>query len=190
MQDRLKPFLSGAYREQRWWRWWQWWCEPLRRIQLPVMKRRSSRLAGATAASTGSKTKKIPAAKCNKPSAPRGPDALGAGCSANERVMRARELALHKRGVGPIAGVDEAGRGPLMGPVVAAAVVIPLHVHIEGIADSKALTHQRREELFELIKNHPDVHHAVSIVDHHTIDRYARGASCAVCACAVCVRCA
>ena len=104
--------------------------------------------------------------------------------------MRARELALHKRGVGPIAGVDEAGRGPLMGPVVAAAVVIPLHVHIEGIADSKALTHQRREELFELIKNHPDVHHAVSIVDHHTIDRYARGAARAVCVrCMQCMQC-
>src|SRR5947199_43427 len=56
-----------------------------------------------------------------------------------------RERALIKRGVWPVAGCDEAGRGPLAGPVVAAAVVLdPNRIH-KGIDDSKRLTPERRE---------------------------------------------
>ena len=62
-----------------------------------------------------------------------------------------RERALIKRGVWPVAGCDEAGRGPLAGPVVAAAVVLDPKRIPKGIDDSKRLTAERREELFEEI---------------------------------------
>lgn len=51
-----------------------------------------------------------------------------------------------------ICGVDEAGRGPLCGPVVAAAVILPRDVEIEGLNDSKKLTEKKREKLFDVIK--------------------------------------
>src|SRR6202165_4803832 len=62
-----------------------------------------------------------------------------------------RERALIKRGVWPVAGCDEAGRGPLAGPVVAAAGVLDPRRIPKGIDDSKRLTAERREELFEEI---------------------------------------
>lgn len=62
-----------------------------------------------------------------------------------------RERALLKRGVWPVAGCDEAGRGPLAGPVVAAAVVLDPRRIPKGIDDSKRLTAEQREELFEKI---------------------------------------
>ncbi|KRR29683.1 ribonuclease HII [Bradyrhizobium retamae] len=62
-----------------------------------------------------------------------------------------RERALIKRGVWPVAGCDEAGRGPLAGPVVAAAVILDPKRIPKGIDDSKRLTPERREELFEEI---------------------------------------
>ncbi|MGA8899516.1 ribonuclease HII [Bradyrhizobium sp.] len=62
-----------------------------------------------------------------------------------------RERALIKQGVWPVAGCDEAGRGPLAGPVVAAAVVLDPKRIPKGIDDSKRLTAERREELFEEI---------------------------------------
>lgn len=51
-----------------------------------------------------------------------------------------------------VCGTDEAGRGPLCGPVVAAAVILPRDIEIEGLNDSKKLTEKKREKLFELIK--------------------------------------
>jgi ribonuclease HII len=62
-----------------------------------------------------------------------------------------RERALIKRGVWPVAGCDEAGRGPLAGPVVAAAVVLDPKRIPKGMNDSKRLTAEKREELFEEI---------------------------------------
>lgn len=62
-----------------------------------------------------------------------------------------RERALLKSGVWPVAGCDEAGRGPLAGPVVAAAVVLDPKRIPKGLDDSKRLSKQRREELFEEI---------------------------------------
>ncbi len=62
-----------------------------------------------------------------------------------------RERALIKRGVWPVAGCDEAGRGPLAGPVVAAAVVLDPRRIPKGIDNFKRLTAERREELFEQI---------------------------------------
>jgi len=62
-----------------------------------------------------------------------------------------RERALLKRGIWPVAGCDEAGRGPLAGPVVAAAVVLDPARVPKGLDDSKRLSAERREELFEKI---------------------------------------
>jgi ribonuclease HII len=75
-----------------------------------------------------------------------------------------------ERGMINIAGVDEAGRGPLAGPVVAAAVVFPMDQWIEDVDDSKKLTEGKREELFDEIYSKA-LGVAVSVVDHRTIDR-------------------
>ncbi len=55
-------------------------------------------------------------------------------------------------GYSPVCGVDEAGRGPLAGPVCAAAVILPLDFPIDGLNDSKKLTEKRREALFPIIQ--------------------------------------
>ncbi len=55
------------------------------------------------------------------------------------------------RGFSMVCGVDEAGRGPLCGPVVAAAVILPTGLVIEGLNDSKKLTEKKREKLFDII---------------------------------------
>ena len=67
-----------------------------------------------------------------------------------------------------IAGVDEAGRGPLAGPVVAAAVILPNNHKIDGLADSKKLSPKKRKRLFDEIKSVSQV--GVGIVSHKTID--------------------
>jgi ribonuclease HII len=73
-----------------------------------------------------------------------------------ERPERPRDLLEYERGFWgrgrSVAGVDEAGRGPLAGPVVAAAVILPEGVCVEGADDSKALTAQVREELYVRIR--------------------------------------
>jgi ribonuclease HII len=60
-----------------------------------------------------------------------------------------------------VAGVDEVGRGPLAGPVVAAAAVLPQHLDLAGLKDSKKMSEQARERLFEQLTSHPDVLWAV-----------------------------
>lgn len=57
----------------------------------------------------------------------------------------------HEAGYTYVCGVDEAGRGPLCGPVVAAAVILPDGLYIEGLTDSKKLTEKKREKLFDQI---------------------------------------
>jgi ribonuclease HII len=79
-----------------------------------------------------------------------------------------RERALLRGGVAPVAGVDEAGRGPLAGPVVAAAVILDLDLVPEGLADSKLLRPARREELYETILASADV--AIACVSAARID--------------------
>jgi ribonuclease HII len=80
------------------------------------------------------------------------------------------ERALWRQGVGHVAGVDEAGRGPLAGPVIAAAVVFPKELVIEGVNDSKKCTAKQREELFlRIMKQALGV--GVGMVDHEEIDR-------------------
>ncbi len=62
------------------------------------------------------------------------------------------ENAARQKGYTAVCGVDEAGRGPLMGPVCAAAVILPEGVQIEGVNDSKKLSEKKREALYEVIK--------------------------------------
>lgn len=62
------------------------------------------------------------------------------------------ERELHKEGVGLICGVDEAGRGPLAGPVCAAAVILPPEAELSGLNDSKKLSEKKREQLFPEIQ--------------------------------------
>ena len=61
------------------------------------------------------------------------------------------ELNAISQGYSNVCGVDEAGRGPLCGPVVAAAVILPLGLHIDGLNDSKKLTEAKREKLYDII---------------------------------------
>ncbi|MGB9809905.1 MAG: ribonuclease HII, partial [Caldanaerobacter sp.] len=79
------------------------------------------------------------------------------------------EKALYKKGFNLIGGVDEAGRGPLVGPVVAACVILPKGVFIPEIKDSKKLSENKREILAEIIKRQA-VAYGIGIVDHDEID--------------------
>ncbi|MZP43518.1 ribonuclease HII [Heliobacterium gestii] len=81
-----------------------------------------------------------------------------------------RESLLHGKGFQVIAGVDEAGRGPLAGPVAAAAVILPPGCIIEGLNDSKKLTPARREMLAEVIKGR-SLAWGVGIISSRVIDR-------------------
>ena len=80
------------------------------------------------------------------------------------------ERALKKRGILLIAGIDEAGRGPLAGPVVAAAVVFLEHRRFTGLDDSKKLAPEFRRELFAQITSASHVRWAVSVQNVTTID--------------------
>ena len=62
------------------------------------------------------------------------------------------EDSFYAEGLQVICGVDEAGRGPLAGPVCAAAVILPKHLELPGLTDSKKLTDKKRRELFPIIK--------------------------------------
>ena len=62
------------------------------------------------------------------------------------------EKELYKNNISLIAGVDEAGRGPLAGPVVAAAVILPKNYKLDGLNDSKQLTEKKREEYFKVLE--------------------------------------
>lgn len=85
--------------------------------------------------------------------------------------MLVYEQEAYQKGFRLIAGVDEAGRGPLAGPVVAAACILPKDLLIAGIDDSKKLTSQKRKVIFEELKSNPSVTYAIGIVDSTEIDR-------------------
>ncbi|MBI2161902.1 MAG: ribonuclease HII [Candidatus Rokubacteria bacterium] len=80
------------------------------------------------------------------------------------------EARAWRTGLGRVAGLDEAGRGPLAGPVVAAAVIIAPDRRIKGLADSKLLPPERREELYHVIQERA-LAVGIGVVDHETIDR-------------------
>lgn len=79
------------------------------------------------------------------------------------------EKQLNGKGFRYVAGVDEAGRGPLAGPVYAAAVILPEDARLDGINDSKKLSEKKREELFEKITDIA-VAYAIFSVDEKEID--------------------
>lgn len=83
--------------------------------------------------------------------------------------MKKPEAELHENGYRYIAGVDEVGRGPLAGPVVAAAVVMPEDFDVPGIDDSKKLSEKKREEMFDVIKQHA-VCTGIGMAEHEVID--------------------
>ena len=93
--------------------------------------------------------------------------------------MRKRELitapttiedAYFAKAIWPVAGIDEAGRGPLAGPVVACAIILPHGVIIEGVNDSKKISIKRREKLAEIIKK-LSICYAFGIIEPHEIDK-------------------
>ena len=73
------------------------------------------------------------------------------------------------KGITCICGVDEAGRGPLAGPVCAAAVILPPNLDIPGLDDSKKLTDKRRRELFPIIKEQA-LAYGIAFATHEEID--------------------
>ena len=73
------------------------------------------------------------------------------------------------RGVQIICGVDEAGRGPLAGPVCAAAVILPANIEIPGLNDSKKLSDKKRRELYLIIKEKA-IAYGIAFADHKEID--------------------
>ena len=84
-------------------------------------------------------------------------------------VTQDYEQAAREQGFGAVCGVDEAGRGPLAGPVVAAAVILPEGCVIDGLNDSKKLTEKRRDALYDEICDKA-LAYAIASVDHTVID--------------------
>lgn len=89
--------------------------------------------------------------------------------SKNNKIGLEIEHKLWTEGNELIAGVDEAGRGPLAGPVVAAAVIFPKGIFIEDVDDSKKVSAKKRELLFDLIMGKA-ISVGIGIIDHNTID--------------------
>lgn len=79
------------------------------------------------------------------------------------------EKELYAKGITLIAGVDEVGRGPLVGPVVTAAVILPVNYHLEGLTDSKKLTEKKRNEFYKIIMQDA-ISVAIGIKDNKVID--------------------
>lgn len=86
------------------------------------------------------------------------------------KTLMRYEAKARKEGYQVIAGIDEAGRGPLAGPVVAAACIIPLRTVIPFVNDSKQLTAKKRAEIFDFIVNHKKIIWAVGIMSHEVVD--------------------
>ena len=83
--------------------------------------------------------------------------------------MKEPESSLHTEGYRFVAGVDEVGRGPLAGPVVTAAVVLPEDFDVLGVDDSKKLSEKRREELYDQILDRC-LAYGIGMADHKVID--------------------
>ena len=87
----------------------------------------------------------------------------------NEDELLNYEKELYKQGYKLIGGVDEAGRGPLVGPVVAACVILPINYSCPGLNDSKQLTEKKRDKLYDIIFRDA-VSVGIGVVDAKTID--------------------
>ena len=85
-------------------------------------------------------------------------------------TMLRYEKELYAEGINLIAGVDEVGRGPLAGPVVAAAVILPKDCKIKGLNDSKKIPKKKHMEIFQAVKNQA-LAIGIGIMDNHVIDQ-------------------
>ena len=83
--------------------------------------------------------------------------------------LKNKEIQLYQNGIQTICGIDEAGRGPLAGPVVIAACVMPKDSMIEGVNDSKKISEKKRELLYEQITKEA-ISYGVGIIDQKRID--------------------
>lgn len=90
--------------------------------------------------------------------------------SADNILNRETERILWKEGYKYVVGIDEAGRGPIAGPVVAAAVVVPVDKIIAGAADSKKLSEKKRNAIYKQIMEDSSVLVTFSVIDHTKID--------------------
>ena len=79
------------------------------------------------------------------------------------------ERELREKGIALIAGVDEVGRGPLVGPVVAACCILPEEFNLDGLTDSKKLSEKKRDFFFEEIKKQA-IAYGIGIIDERKID--------------------
>ena len=88
-----------------------------------------------------------------------------------ERLTKLKEIEkdLYEKGFQKIAGIDEAGRGPLAGPVVVAGVIMPQDSMIEGVNDSKKVSEKKREKLYDLILEQA-ICYSVAIIGQDVID--------------------
>ena len=86
-----------------------------------------------------------------------------------ENMDYSYEINAKNKGYNAVCGVDEAGRGPLAGPVYAAAVILPEGCEIEGLNDSKKISEKKREKLFDVIIEKA-VSYSIASVDEKTID--------------------
>lgn len=85
-------------------------------------------------------------------------------------AMLRYEKELYVQGINLIAGVDEVGRGPLAGPVVAAAVILPKNCKIKGLNDSKKIPKKKHQEIFQAVKDNA-LAIAIGIMENHVIDQ-------------------
>ena len=82
-----------------------------------------------------------------------------------ERLQEIQKIenSLYEKGINSICGIDEAGRGPLAGPVVVASVIMPKDSLIEGINDSKKISEKKREMLYEKIVEEAVAYGVISV---------------------------
>ncbi len=88
-----------------------------------------------------------------------------------ERLTKLKEIEkdLYNKGFKNICGIDEAGRGPLAGPVVVAGVIMPENSMIEFVNDSKKVTEKRREKLYDVIMEEA-ISYSIAVIDQDVID--------------------
>ncbi len=88
-----------------------------------------------------------------------------------ERLIKLKEIEkdLYQKGFEKICGIDEAGRGPLAGPVVIAGVIMPQNSMIEGVNDSKKVSEKKREKLYDIIIEEA-ISYSVAIIGQDVID--------------------
>ena len=80
------------------------------------------------------------------------------------------EEELYKKGINLIGGIDEVGRGPLIGPVVTACVILPKNYTLEGLTDSKKLSEKKREQFYDILMKDA-ISIGIGVIDEKEIDK-------------------